>query len=274
MVKAIDGESLNAYIAANHKRIFDMFNVAIFGDLSVAKVAFRGAVGVQGRASLADFDVGSELQCNADTRSLVVGQALSARMGAIHGGYIVAGRGSSVHHTVQLSCSARVERYDIARNGDIDFNALRSSLMRETSDYCVKDTTGDQVRVENETMVFVVKERGFSCYATFLVPSADLRLITTWRYESNDTSRNIVIGISGSRAEFRNFQMIGFNPERTLIVFCSIFGSFGLYNSKFHGSILAPSSTFTTMETIINGSVILGGLRGSIATLNMPYETC
>lgn len=268
------GDSLNAYIASTHKRVFDEFNVAIFGDLSVAKAAFRGAVAVQGRASLADFDIGGDLTCSSDSRTIVVGRTLSARVGAIHGGFVVAGRGSSLHHTVRLSCGTRMDRYDVLRNGDLDFNTVRTSLLRETADFCVGGSISDNVHVENETMTFRAGERGFSCYTTFRITVADMRLITKWRYESDDFYRNIVISVVGSRAEFRNFQMIGFNPRRTLVVFCSIYGSFDLYNSNFQASMLAPTSTFTAMETVINGSIISGGLRGSLATLNIPYLVC
>lgn len=268
------GETLNAYIKATHKRVFDEFNVAIFGDLSVTKAAFRGAIGVQERATLADFDVGGDFACDPDRRSMVVGRTLSARMGAIHGGYIVAGRGSSIHHTVKLSCSNRVERYDVVRNGDVDFDSVRRLLLKESAEYCVNTAPAENVRVENETMIFQAGERGVSCYTSFRVSTADLRLIKTWRLESDDHYRNIIVVLSGSKAEFRDFQMIGFNPRRTLIVLCSIYSSFSLFNAKIQGSIMGPTSMFTTMETIINGSVIMGGLRGSIATLNVPYITC
>lgn len=268
------GETLNAYISAMHKRVFDDFNVAIFGDLSVTKAAFRGAVGVQESATLADFDVGADFACDPDRRSVVAGRSLSARMGSIHGGYIVAGRGSSIHHTVTLSCTNRVERYDVVRNGDLDFSSVRSLLLKEATEYCINTPVADNVRVENETVVFHTGQRNFSCYSSFRVAAADLRLIKIWKLESDDAYQNVVIVVTGTKAEFRDFQMIGFNPRRTLIIFCSIYSTFSTFNARIQGSILGPTSSFTTMETIINGSVILGNLRGSLATLNVPYITC
>lgn len=267
------GETLNAYITAVHKRVFDDFNVAIFGDLSVTKAAFRGAIGVQERATLADFDIGGDFACDPDRRSVVAGQTLSARLGAINGGYIVAGRGSSIHHTVKLSCSNRVERYDVIRNGDLDFSSVRSLLLKEAAEYCI-NAPSENVRVENETMIFQAGERNFSCYTSFRISTTDLRLIKTWKLESDDEYRNIIIAVSGTKAEFREFQMIGFNPRRTLIVLCSVYSTFSMFNAKVQGSLLGPTSSFTTMETVINGSAILGSLRGSLATLNVPYITC
>lgn len=272
-MQAMSDESLNAYIPATHKRVFEEYNALILGDISVAKAAFRGALAVQGKADLADFDIAGDKACNKDVRSVVVGRMLTARMGSINNGYTVVGRGSNIHHSVTMNCTNRVERHDPVRNDDIDFKPVRVSLIRETADFCMT-TSGGTVISENSTMKFDPGEKGFSCYTVFQVTTSDLRLVDLWKYIGDDFYRNVVIVVTGLRADFRNFRMEGFNPRRTLIVFCAVYGSYGLYNAKFHASILAPTSAFTTMEAIINGSVVLGSLRGSIATLNVPYVTC
>ena len=266
-------QSINAYIPAHHKLIYEKYNALILGDLSVAKAAFRGSLAVMGRAEISDFDIASSKDCDKDVRSIVVGKSLVARMGSINGGYTVLGRGSKVHHTVRMPCTTRVEQYDPRRNGDIDFAEARSALNKETGDLCVTPTTGE-VQTENETMKFVPGEERYSCYNQFKVSTRDLRLINKWEFAGNETGRNNIIAVVGLRNEFRDFRMDGFNPRRTLIVFCAVRGSFGLYNTRFQGSILAPGVSFTTMDTIMNGSLIIGGLRGSLATLFTPYETC
>ncbi|PXF49806.1 hypothetical protein BWQ96_00458 [Gracilariopsis chorda] len=266
-------ESINAYIAAAHERIFKQFNVLVLGDLSVAKAAFRGAIAVQGKAELADFDVGSDLGCDKDFRAVTVGKTLNARMGSVNGGYTVVGRGSKVHHSVSMKCSNRVEQYDSVHNGDVEFSEVRRSVLREAAEMCVSTPTGT-VESANETLRFVPGEKGFSCYTFFKVSTDDLRLVQRWEYAGDDYYRNIVIVVSGLRSEFRDLRMHGFNPRRTLIVFCAVYGSFELYNAKVQASVLAPTASITTMDSIVNGSLIIGALRGSLATLNVPYVTC
>lgn len=266
-------ESLNAYIPALHKRMYEEYNVLVLGDLSVTKAAFRGSLAVQGKADLADFDIAGDKMCNPDVRALVVGGALAARMGSINNGYAVVGRRSNIHHSVRMNCTNRVEQYDPVRNEDLDFPAVRIDLIRELSDLCASTGSGT-VETVNETMTFDPGEIGYSCYSVFNVSTADMRLIHMWKFAGTDFYRNVIIVVSGLRSDFRDFRMEGFNPRRTLIVFCAVYGSFGLYNARFHGSLFAPTSSFTSMETIVNGSIIAASLRGSIATLNVPYVTC
>lgn len=263
--------SLHAFIAAAHKTAFDSFNVLVLGDLSVAKAAFRGPLAVQGRADLSDFDISLSRSCNRDNRAVTVGGSLSARMGTIHGGYTVLGKGSSVHHSVKMECTSRVERYDPLRNGDMEFGPMRERLIRENAEMCVSKSL--PVEPVNETMTFRQEGETFSCYDYFRVKTADLRLVQKWVYEG-DYDRNVVIMVSGLRHEFREFRMLGFNPKKTLVVFCAIYGNFGLYNTRFSGSLMGPTSSFVTMDTIVNGSLIVGALRGSMASLDVPYHTC
>lgn len=54
----------------------------------------------------------------------------------------------------------------------------------------------------------------------------------------------------------------------------AIYGQVTIEDSKLHASILAPTTTLTVSNAIINGSIIVGALRGSVATLNIPYVTC
>lgn len=245
----------------------------VFGDVSVSKAAFRGSLAIQGHANIADFDIGADKTCDDNTRSLLVGNSLKARSGTINNGYTVVGRGSSIHHSVSMPCTNRIERYSVLRNGDIDFDDLKLNLMKEASKICSTTPTGS-TNVENSTLVFNVIKTGFSCYTYFRVTSNDLRLIDTWKYSGTDYYRNNIILVSGTRIDFKEFRMIGFNPRRTLIIFCAVYSSISIIDAKFHASIFSPSATLTTSNAIINGSIIVGGLRGSLATLNIPYATC
>lgn len=273
LATADDSQSLNAFIPAAHKIVFDKFNVAVFGDLSVAKAAFRGTLAVHGKADLADFDIAASRTCSNDARALVSSGRVVARMGAVRNGYLVVGARSNLHHTVQTPCSNRVERFDPRRNGDPDLVQLRSDVIRESADLCVT-STGGTTETANDTMRFTPDDKGFSCYTFFKVHVDDLRLVRTWEYTGKDYYRNIVIVVTGLRADFRDLRMSGFNPRRTLIVFCAVYGSFGFYNARVHASILGPASSFTAMDSIFNGSLIVGGLRGSLATIDTPYVTC
>lgn len=266
-------ESLNAYIAPPHKTVFDQFNAMVFGDVSLAKVAFRGAIAVQGKAEITDFEIAGEKTCDKDKKMVVVAQSLSARMGSVNGGYCVVGRGSSIHHTVRMPCSNRVEQFDPIHNGDIEFEELRRSMLSEAGKMCVHRATAT-TKVENDTMKFEAGDNGYSCYTFFKVTTDELRLINRWVNDGKDYYRNIVIVISGLRTEFRDFRMDGFNPRRTLIVFCAVYGTFGFYNAKIFGSMIAPTAHFITMGLILNGSIIAGNMRGSLASLNAPYVIC
>lgn len=268
-----DSESIQAYIPATHKSLYSSYNAIVFGDVSLARAAIRGPLAVQGKADLADFDIAAHGDCDKDNRALVVGGTLNARMGAINSGYTVVGRRSSIHHTVRLTCTNRVEQYDPLRNGDLEFPELRANVLKETGEMCIKEPTA-QVELANATIKFIAGDKGFSCYTFFRVTTDELRLVNRWEYHSDDYYRNIVIVVSGSKTDFRDFEMDGFNSKRTLVVFCAVYGSFGVYDAKIHGSILAPTASFTTSNAIINGSIIVGNLRGSLATLNTPYVTC
>lgn len=266
-------QSLNAFIPSTHKRLYEEYNAIVFGDMSVAKAAFKGSIAVMGKALIEDFIIGEGKDCHKDSRSVVVAKSLTARMGSISGGYTVMGRSSKVDHTVKMPCTTRIEQYDPKRNGDMDFKPMRSAVIREAADMCISVPNGE-VTTENSTMTFQDGEKELSCYSYFKVTTDQLRLVNKWEYAGTDFYRNVVIVISGFRSEFRDFRMVGFNPRRTLVVFCAVYSAMAFSNAKFHASILAPTTSFTAMETIINGSIIVGAIRGSLATLDLPYVTC
>lgn len=266
-------ESINAYIPSKHKVLFDDFNAIIFGDASLAKAAFRGSLAVEGKANIADFDIGFDQPCDLDKRALLSAGPLNLRSGTLHNGYLVMGRNSQVHHTVKTPCTNRVERFSTTRNNDLDFVYARQGVVSETAQLCAAQANSN-FTITNSTMSFHPGTPGFNCYSTFKVSANDLRLIDTWKYEGDDFYRNLIITVSGRKNEFREFRMLGFNPRRTLVVFCAMYGMVSIADAKFHSSILAPSNTFTMSNAIINGSIIVGGLRGSVATLNIPYVTC
>lgn len=273
MTRSEPSESVDAYITASHKRLFTDYNAVVFGDVSLARAAVKGPLAVMGKAVLADFEVAGTGNCDKDARSLVVGGALNARSGAVNSGYTVVGRRSHIDHSVRMTCTSRVEQYDPRRNGDIEFDTMRVSVLQETGSMCLKKANGE-VESVNGTLKFMPGEPGHSCYTYFQVKADDLRLINKWEYAGDDFFRNIIIVISGQRVDFRDFIMEGFNSKRTLIVFCAVYGSFGLYDAKMHGSVLAPTASFTLSNAIINGSIIAGNLRGSLATLKTAYVTC
>lgn len=264
---------LSGILPAQHKRIFDEYNAFILGDLSVARTVFKGSVAAKGDANLNDFDIGASKTCDADSRSLVVAGSLTARAGAIHNGYTVFGRRSSIDYTVRMPCSTRVERYDVKRNGDIDFDAVKRAVLHEGVRTCLVEPTGN-VTVANGTMEFDPGEKGYSCYTHFAVPSSELRLTREWRYVGDDFYRNLIITVRGSKLELKDLAMVGFNPRRTLVVFCAILGSQTLLNVRLEASVMAATSALTTTDALVNGSIIAGSLRGSIAAMNAPYVTC
>lgn len=266
-------ESLDAYIPASHKTIFEDYNVVVFGDMSVAKAAIAGRLAVMGKAQMENFDIAASKKCDKDSRSITVAKSLTARMGSINNGYTVVGRGTKIHHSVQMSCTNRVEQYDPRRNGDIEMIELRSNCIREAGELCATGPTGT-VESANGTMKFIPGEGGYSCYSYFRVTTEELRLVNRWEYAGEDFNQNVVIVVSGKKYDFQDFRMEGFNSRRTIMIFCAIYGNFGLYNTRLHGAILAPTATFTAMDSIVNGSMIVGNLRGSFATLNVPYVTC
>lgn len=271
---AAEKESLNAYIPAAHKTLYEEYNLLVLGDLSVAKTAVRGAVAVSGRTQIEDFDFAADKKpCNKESRALTVGGVLAARMGSINNGYTVAGKGSKIHHSVRMACTNRVERYSAGKGAHIDFSEVRTSLIKESGDLCVTPESGT-VETVNETMIFTPIEGSFSCYSVFKVQADAMAQVNKWKYGGGDFYRNIVINVVGKLAAFREFRMVGFNPRRTLISFCATYGKFDLINARIHANVLAPTASFTATETVINGSVIVGDLRGTLAILNVPYVTC
>lgn len=179
-----------------------------------------------------------------------------------------------------MPCTNRIERYSVTRNDDLDFAGARKDVLRETSRLCSNKPTG-QIKYDNATLHFLPQAESaaalndeLNCYLYYRVHANDLRLVTTWVNDVANPYKNIVVFVSGKKLTLDNFRMIGFNPRRTLLVFCSIYATHSMYNSKIHASVLAPTVSFTFANSIVNDSMILGGLRGSLATLNVPYVTC
>ncbi|CAN8069129.1 unnamed protein product [Agarophyton chilense] len=289
-----DNESLHAYIAATHQTLFAQFSALVFGDATVAKAAFRGALAVQGRAELSHFDIGADQTCDVTRPTLLVRGALVARAGALHGGHAVVGARSRLHHSVQRTCSQRVEAYDAVHTAaHLDFDAARRAVLRETAELCVAHSSG-HVTLRNDTLLLTPRSRArsVSCYALFHVRAADLRLARRWRLLSprdddddqddddqqrwggRSAFRNVVLVVSGMRAELRDVRMRAFNARRTLLVFCAVYGTLDMYNVKLRASVLAPTASLTAMDSVVNGSLVVGGLRGSLAALHAAYATC
>lgn len=224
-------------------------------------------------AEIANFDIGRDIPCDKNKPSVIVAGKLTARMGTISGGYLVLGRSSELQQTVKLPCTTRVENHDSIRNGDIDFAELRPFLLHESMNYCLK-TDGDRVNVTGDSIIFTPNEHSYSCQSFYQVYPDQVRLARRFVNNGTDYYRNVVIAISGMRVELRDFRMEGFNPRRTLLVYCGNYGDFGWYNARISASVFAVTSSFTAMDSIVNGSIIAGGLRGSLATMNVPYVTC
>lgn len=263
-------QSMHAFVPTLHKKLFDQANLMVFGDLRLARSAVRGNVAVTGSAEIEDFDFGSAKNCDDKSPSLTVVGSLTARMGNINNGYVIAGRGSTINHSVKMSCTKRVD--DSGKAEVPPYDDLSISLNRETADLCVASASGT-TEVVNGTMLFTPGESS-SCYSTFSLETDDLRLISGWRYAGKDYYRNLIISVVGRYATFRNFRMTDFNPRRTLIIFCSSYGKFEFFDSRFQASILAPATHLTVMDTVVNGSMICSSLRGTIAVLRNPYNTC
>lgn len=272
-INAQHEESIHSFVTAAHKRMFDQTNLMVFGNLRLAKSAVKGTVAVTGSASLEDFEFAGDKNCDVKTRALTVVGGLNARMGSINNGYTVAGRRSDISRTVRMPCSQKVVPYNPQKLSIIPYEDLQFSLIKESGDMCVSATSGE-VQMENETMKFVPANNSYSCYTVFEVNPDDLRLIKRWEYTGEDPERNVIISVKGKRASMRDFAMIGFNAKRTLLLFCSSYGIFEFFNSRIHASVFAPLTTFTVMDTIVNGSMITGPLRGTLAVLKTPYLTC
>ncbi len=266
-------KSLHSYVTAAHKTAFDGFSLLVYGTLNLARSAVHGAVGVTRSASLEEFDFARELDCNASRPALTVIGTLVARMGTINNGHVLAGRGSRISHSVRRGCSQLVGRYDSYKRGAFPYEETGISLIKDSGHNCAFPVSGS-VEISNSTMVFKPSKATYSCYSVFDVHADDLRLVRDWHFAGTDPSRNLIINISGRRAVMKDFKMVGFNAERTMINFCSTYGRFQFFNARIHGSILAPTTYFTMMDTIVNGSMITSSLRGQIVVMRRPYYPC
>lgn len=268
-------QSLDAFVPAAHKTVFESHNLLVLGNLNLAKSSVQGPVAVSGRAQLEEFDINSAGSCNEKNRALTVGGRLSASMGAIRNGYTVVGRGSRLKHNVQLACSSRVERYDARRLRIRDFEEHRTSLIKESGDICVNPVSGSVEKdLTNSVYRFTPGNTTYSCYTVFSVSVGELASIRMFEFMGSNKDQNVLILLTGKYTTLRDFSMVGFNPVRTLLVFCSVYGHIELFNARIHASILAPTTEFTSMGTVMNGSLIASGLRGKIAVLYQPYVTC
>jgi choice-of-anchor A domain-containing protein len=268
-------ESINAFIPAAHKTIFDAHNLFVLGDLNIAKTAVKGTVAVQGNAMLEEFDINANAECDKYSRALTVGGRLSARMGAVHNGFTVAGSGSKIKHNVRLSCSSRVAKYDPTALKIISFDEHRESLIKETGDVCVSPVSSKALLDKDASLIrFVPGNDTYSCYAVFEIASNDLTGIKKLEYTGSNPNQNVLINIKGKYSSIRDLSMMNFNAQRTLLTFCSIYGEIEVFNSRLQGSILAPTTSFTVMDSVFNGSLVAGDVRGKMAILNERYVTC
>lgn len=264
-------KSVQSFTETIHKRTFDSLGLLVFGALSLVKSAVRGRVAVKGAAKMEAFDIGRDIQgCNVNNAVLTVAGKLTARMGQVHNGHIMCGRGSAINHSVRRSCSPKVEPY--VEDHVLPLGELESSLIRESGDYCQKPPNA--VMVMNGTVAsFRSRDGAYSCYTVFSAAADDLRLVKEWKYEG-DASRNVIINIRGRRATFQDFKMSGFNAARTIINICSTYARFHLYNSRFHAAVLAPTTQFSVMDTVVNGSMVVASMRGEIVVLRNLYTPC
>lgn len=262
--------SLQSYVSTAHKRAFDSWSLLSYGSVRLAKSAIRGRVAVQGGAQLEEFDIGRDLtQCEPSEVVLSTTGQLQASMGAVHNGHIRGGRGSRVSHSVSRACSTSVER---ATNAG-ELAELERALLRDTRETCELASTATMDKQNATHAVFRPATGTYSCYSVFQVSSDDLVGAKEWRYEGSP-ERNLIITIKGRRATVRDFAMRGFNAARTLIVFCGMYGNYQLLNTRIHSSILGPTTSFTAMESIVNGSVVTGSLRGKVVILRNEYTPC
>jgi choice-of-anchor A domain-containing protein len=266
---------MNAFIPAAHKTIFDMHSLFVLGDLTVAKTAVKGTVAVQGTAILEEFDINADSKCDKNSRALTVGGRLSARMGSIHNGFTVVGSRSKIQHNVRMSCSSQVATYDPDALKIISFDEHRESLIKETGDTCVSPVSSEvQIDQEKARIRFIPGNSTYSCYAVFEVAAKDFVGMKTLENMGDNPQQNVLILVKGKDSSLRNLAMTNFNAQRTLFAFCSIYGQIELYNARIQGSILAPTTSFTVMDSILNGSLVAGDLRGKLAVLKQPYITC
>lgn len=264
-------KSVNAYVESNTKRAFDLHSLLVFGSLNLMNGAVRGRVAVKGTASMENFDVARDLaSCSPEEPALTVSGALSARLGFVHNGHIMCGRGSSVHTSVRRACSPKVARY--SEDPEVSMYDMEVALIRDLGRNCALKASAE-VNLTETVMSFVADNSSYSCYSTFTVQADDLSQLREWRYQG-DANRNVVINIIGKRASLTHFKMVGFNAARTLLNFCSTYGRFDILNARLHASVLAPSSRFSFSDSIVNGSMVVSSLRGQVAVLKNVYNPC
>lgn len=265
--------SLQAFVTSAHKRAFDAYSLLSYGAVRLTKSAIRGAVAVVGRCNLEEFDIGRDiLQCNPNAPSLSVTGTLTSRMGQIHNGFIRAGRSSSVSHSVTRACSSAVEKF----TNPEELSEVEISLIRDATETCLLPANANTNTSNPAETVFRPSEGTYSCYSVFNVHKdtfSDANTINNWVYVGN-SSRNVIINIVGKSAVIRDFKMSGFNAQKTLIVMCPGYGNVQLFNARIHASILAPTTSFTSMASIVNGSVVSGSVTGEIVVLKNPYLPC
>lgn len=190
------------------------------------------------------------------------------------GGPVCVGRKSRIAHTVHRKCSEKVDRYR-ERRAKVNFEQLRRSLIREGGELC-RLPPGGKVKLseDGETMEFYPGNNTYSCYNVFRVQAKNLRNVRKWVHKGDNYYQNFVISILGKKTHMKDFAMVGFNARRTVISFCSVYGKFDVFNSRIHASIIAPLTTVTSMDTVINGSLAADTVRGRLVMLRQPYVTC
>ena len=272
---AVHGEvghesSVQAYVTAAHKRAFDAYSLLAYGTTRLTKSAIRGSVGVVGAATFEEFDIGRDIaQCNPSAPALSVTGVLTARMGQVHNGYVLGGSGSTISHSVRRACSPMVKKFTDVNS----LNDLEISLIRDSGETCSLPKTADTEKLNASTTIFKPAQGSYSCYSVFEIDVDDLTTAKEWQYQGNST-RNLIIKVGGRGATLQDFKMTGFNAARTLIVFCSHYGTLQLMNARLHSSILSPTTAITAMGSIVNGSIVSGSIRGEIAILQNTYEPC
>lgn len=268
-------QSLDAFVPAAHKTVFESHNLLVLGDLNLAKSSVEGSLGVSGRAQVEEFEINKGRRCNKYMPAVTVGGAFLASMGSVNNGFAIVGRGSKISHNVRMSCTSRVESYDPLKQKIRSFEEHRESLIKESGDVCVNPVSGDvQLDSENGVMRLIPGNSTYSCYSVFKTSVDALASVRRLELAASSSERNVLIIVTGKSATFRDFAMVNFNPERTLLTFCAVYGHIEVFNGRLHGSIFAPTTEFTFMSSVVNGSMISGGLRGKVALLNRPYYTC
>lgn len=272
--------SLDAFVPAAHKTVFASFNLLTLGDANLASSSIAGRVAIGGTGELHDFSInGSPFAaagCNKYAPALVAEGRVAAAMGSINNGYAITGRSSKIAHSVRMTCSSRVENYNPPLQNIRSFEEYREGLIRESGQVCFNRVSGvvGTEGASGEIMTLTPGDVNFSCYSVFKTSVSALAKIQRLEFRGNDTERNVLLNISGKSAALRDFAMVGFNPLRTLITFCGIQGHVELFNARMHGSIFAPTTQFTVMGSVLNGSLIAGHIRGKVAILDQPYSTC